>query len=796
MSHWSDGSVRWAQVHCRLPEAAAGADERLELALAATAGGGGLPAPEVDSGPPLRLETDAGQFVFETNGMLRFGDTGWHLELMPVFVAATGDSAEFRPQAMDVTRAGPLLTVTQFGSLETGEGTLAVRIDHAFDARDATSRIDCTLHNPAAARHPGGLWDLGDEGSRRFAAFGVRITPPIPFDAAELLDLRSGRRHNLGLGEPLCLHQESSGGENWNSSNHCNAAGEVTLRYSGYRLFAGERVLESGQRIDPVLTLGAQGRGLGVWMADFWQAFPSAFEATTGGLILWTFPRCAEPHELQGGERRRTRMHIDWAGGEQRLCCRARPLLATLAPEVYARARVFTGFSAAPRVGALERLVEESGAEGFLAKREIIDEYGWRNFGDIFADHESLYRGEGEPPFISHYNNQYDALDGFARRYLRTGDTRWYRLMDDLAHHVADIDIYHTDEDRPDYNHGMFWHTDHYLDARTATHRTFSRHNPTSSTEGQTGGGPGDEHCYATGLLHHYFLTGERTSRDAVLELAGWMREFFEGDGLLRTVAGWRRRELPQLAALLRGDAVLPYRYPFTRGTGNYINVLLDEFELSGECSTLQQVADVIRRTLAPDDDIEARRLLDVERCWSYTVLLSAIVRFIDVCVADRLLLAEAGFARDALVHYARWMARNERPYLSRPEILEFPNDTWAAQELRKAFVLLAAANMSDTDEPELRARGRWFLDLATERLADSPERSFTRIQVILLQHDALHGVLESSEDYAVLPAPVRRAGSRPAIPALVGSMLRNLARAAWRISPRRELRWVRDRLG
>ena len=56
-------------------------------------------------------------------------------------------------------------------------------------------------------------------------------------------------------------------------------------------------------------------------------------------------------------------------------------------------------------------------------------------------------------------------------------DPRWRVLMDDLARHVADIDIYHTVEDKAAYNGGLFWHTCHYVDAGTSTHRSYPRAN-------------------------------------------------------------------------------------------------------------------------------------------------------------------------------------------------------------------------------------------------------------------------------------------------------------------------------
>jgi hypothetical protein len=45
------------------------------------------------------------------------------------------------------------------------------------------------------------------------------------------------------------------------------------------------------------------------------------------------------------------------------------------------------------------------GPDRFEAKREVIDEYGWRHFGEIYGDHESIR--QKTPPIVSHYNNHY-----------------------------------------------------------------------------------------------------------------------------------------------------------------------------------------------------------------------------------------------------------------------------------------------------------------------------------------------------------------------------------------------------
>ena len=112
------------------------------------------------------------------------------------------------------------------------------------------------------------------------------------------------------------------------------------------------------------------------------------------------------------------------------------------------------------------------GSDTFEHKREVIDEYGWRHFGEIYADHEAVFH-KGPNLLVSHYNNQYDPIAGCAFQFLRSGDWRWWLLMHELALHVRDIDVYHTDEDKSAYNHGLFWHTYHYVDAGTSTHRSY-----------------------------------------------------------------------------------------------------------------------------------------------------------------------------------------------------------------------------------------------------------------------------------------------------------------------------------
>ena len=266
-----------------------------------------------------------------------------------------------------------------------------------------------------------------------------------------------------------------------------------------------------------------------------------------------------------------------------------------------------------------ERLILTAveGNNTFFDRREVIDEYGWRNFGDLYADHEAV-AWKGKKPLVAHYNNQYDAVAGFAIQYFRTGDTRWLEPMEDLARHVIDIDIYHTDEDKAAYNHGLFWHTAHHVEAGTATHRTYSR------DAGGGSGGPSSEHNYTTGLMLYYFMTGDEPARQAVVELADWVIAMDDGS---LTPLKWITKAPTGLASATGSYA---YHGP-GRGPGNGIVALLNAHRLTGAPRFIAKADELIRRCVHPNQDIPALNLLDAERRWFYTVFLQALGRYLDI---------------------------------------------------------------------------------------------------------------------------------------------------------------------
>jgi hypothetical protein len=107
-------------------------------------------------------------------------------------------------------------------------------------------------------------------------------------------------------------------------------------------------------------------------------------------------------------------------------------------------------------------------------------------------------------------------------------------------------------------------------------------------------------------------------------------------------------------------------------------------------------------------------------------------------------------YARASLLHYARWMAEHEYPYLEKPAILEYPTETWAAQDIRKSDVFsYAAQHASGDDRARFLARAAFFFDASLATLERSDTRSLARPTVLLLSN----GFMQLADD-AAAPAP------------------------------------------
>ena len=647
-----------------------------------------------------------------------------------VLIDAKGRSRRPRIERSEIEVRGPVRATVLFeGSFEgRHRDRCRFRARLSFFAGASWVHVELTIHNPRRARHRGGLWDLGDPGSIYFRDLSMRLglVDSVPRHVRWIEDVDGPVRAIETVA--FEIYQDSSGGENWQSRNHVNRFGKVPCRFRGYRVRHGGD--ESfGLRASPIVSIRGHAGTVTAAIPEFWQQFPKAIDTDVRTLNLRLFPRqFGDLFELQGGEQKTHEVWLDFSrverSGIDRLGWVHRPARVRCTPEWYAGTGVISHLIPAsdnPGDRYESYLTDVVHGQGSLfARREVIDEYGWRNFGDVYADHEAAFY-DGKSPVISHYNNQYDVILGLLIQHLRTGIRSWFDLADSLSRHVIDIDIYHTEEDKAAYNGGLFWHTDHYRDAAASTHRTYSRVNA-GPVKSAYGGGPCNEHNYTTGLLYYYYLTGNPLARDAVLGLADWVIRMDDGS---RSILGLiDDGPTGYSSSTIRGH----YHGP-GRGSGNSINALLDAWVLTESRDYLDKAEDLVRRAVHPAINIAALDLLNVELRWSYTVFLSVLARYLGLKAEVREVDTMYAYARDTLLIFGSWMLENEVPYFDHPEKLEFPTETWAAQEFRKANVLRFTAQFADAplrkrliDRARELAERAWS-DLAVRIATRSPGR-------------------------------------------------------------------------
>ena len=694
-------------------------------------------------------------------------------ELQARLQLARGRSREIVINGWQVECAGAVrLTLRADGQVRGCKG-LRVRARLSIFAGTGLICYRLTVHNSRRARHRGGLWDLGDLGSVLVKDLSVLLRWNEPIRRASVKVQSDGCLADISLHLHRGiwqLHQNSSGGPNWQSRNHLNRLGQVPCRVPGYeiRLLPAQSskasftekicrresghfdtiILKQGRRAMPTAAVKTDEFCAAVAVPEFWQQFPKTLEIASNYLRVGLWPQeWDDLHELQGGERKTHTMWFNFeyltpGDGQEssrslddlfepvnRLAWVHEPIQVVLPPSVWAEAGVLPHFISQGTDSArrLDKILTEAitGPDSLLQRREISDEYGWRNYGDLYADHENAYY-PGPEPVVSHYNNQFDVIYGAILQEARTGNPIWRALYDPLARHVMDIDIYHTKEDRAAYNGGLFWPTDHYLSAQTATHRTYSRANLPPNGK-PYGGGPSPEHNYATGLLYYYWLTGERDALEAVIQLADWVLAMDDG-----SQTPWAIFDTGPtgLASATRS----PYYHGPGRAAGNSIQTCLDAWLATGQRRYLEKAEELIRRTIHPADHIEARQLLNAEERWSYTMYLVALARYLDLKIGHEQLDDMYHYAQAALVHYAAWMAEHEQPYLDRAEQLEYVTEAWPAQELRKANVLrLAARHALEPLCSRLLQRATELADRAWSDWAAFPTRMSTRALAVLL---------------------------------------------------------------
>ncbi|MFC3094628.1 hypothetical protein DRW07_12935 [Alteromonas sediminis] len=731
---WPDGSIKWLGIKT-LIALDAKQQKSLYLRKAKVIDFHSLTYPIQEKGHCLHIATGEGEIIVDKRKLLNISTpsiTGSSLEYLFAEPVSHLDEAVVECE-FNVYRSKHhyiCAEITQIGVVTTDiDKQVKVTARTSINLINGDIDVAITITNPAAAVHPNGKWDLGDPNSINIKA----INWCFKSAHSGKVSLKTSESAQWQLSEgKTCLHQASSGGDDWLSPIHVDKSNKVNLPFKGYKLVNNGHATEQGDTASPSLRVeGESAENMSFITPDlFWQNFPSQLLIEEQRLSLSLLgAESSPPIELQPGEQKTRTFTISHTEGT----CRA--LLAKIDPDYVASTHAIASMHGGETDATLNQLINVAldGKAGFEQKNKSVDMFGWRNFGELYADHERAL-DKDSAYFISHYNNQYDPIFGMLSQWLKTGDRQWFVLADHLAKHVADIDIYHTKDDKPEYSGGLFWHTDHYVQAYTATHRTYSANQPSNVYDDHAGGGgPGGQHCYTQGLALHYLLTQYPPSKQAVLKLCQWVKTVYEGDNtLMALVLACRNRSRSDLKDVITGQ------YPLDRGTANYINALIDSYEVTGKQAFMGKAENVILSTFSYRDDLASRDLSNVENTWFYTVFCQSVCRYLSVLQthSDNAPCAATIAIINSLLHYGKWMIEHEYLYLDKADILEFPNQTWTAQDCRKLCVLsFILPFLSQSEKGQCQEKITRFKQGIYTRLSSSEETKTTRVLCLLMQN-------------------------------------------------------------
>lgn len=693
LQHWSDGSIRWLLVDF-LANLSPHQKKEYQISM----GKDDTHNASIPSNISWQVNTSKQHFL-----SLSYKNVNYNISCI---ISKKNNNFAVNLELKHTNR-GKICTSMLFTGTFQNKVKVSLNVD--IFANNVQGKI--TIHNSRRAKHKGGIWDLGDKGSFLFDSFVVKIDTTILKATTNIVN---GDFCNFNI------YQNSSGGKNWNSINHVDHKEQVTTSFCGFHVYENNKKIWEGKRAQPCITLHHTGFFSNIALENFWQNFPKAISIDKDSLTLHLFPKSQYPFELQGGEQKTHTFHMAF---DKDLVLEK--LIPLLAKEYYASTNTIDFFTT--QQTEIDEYIQEAvhGKNSFTKRNEMMDEYGWRNFGDFFADHEAI--NSVKDKFVSHYNNQYDLIYGFFLQYARTGKKSWFDLMSNLAQHVMDIDIYRTNSDKPAYNNGLFWHTNHYLPAATATHRCYSKfHLQQVKYPKAYGGGPSNEHNYTTGLLYFYLITGNEQAKEAVLLLANWVLNMEDGKKNILSL-------VDQSDTGLSSQTYSPSFHGPGRGSGNSINALVDAYTITNKKSYLAAAEKLIRRCIHPQDCIEKMNLTQPEQRWSYTVFLQILGKYI-ACKEEQGTYDDVyHYAIASLRHYAHWMINNEYFYLDKPQKLEYPTETWAAQELRKVHVFFLASLYEKNTAFEEKMHFFYRRAISTLNTDYQQQKNFVRPVAILM---------------------------------------------------------------
>ena len=107
---------------------------------------------------------------------------------------------------------------------------------------------------------------------------------------------------------------------------------------------------------------------------------------------------------------------------------------------------------------------------------------------------------------------------------------------------------------------------------------------------------------------------------------------------------------------------------------------------------------------------------------------------------------------------------------------MQYPTETWAAQDLRKVEVFQYAAKHATTsDKPRLLERADWFFRYVEQTLTNFDTRSLCRPVILAMRYGWSHAWFQAHPDVAAPAAPAVKAWPRwsPFVPQRVRAVRR-----------------------
>jgi hypothetical protein len=563
---YTDGTPRWVLVDLQ-PIAAAGISSTYRI-VKGTAAAHPTPLQITQTSGAMTVNTGAAVFVMNKLNFNLFDSVTVNgVEVVApssesgIVVTRPDNSvwrSNFGPATFTIEDQGPLHTVVKvMGDHRRFAGDASHLLEYKcrihFYAGQSAVKVFYTIGNAKRAGHSGNRWDPGQFGHEDVKDASLQLRTTLGAAVNYTAQGNSGTAPMTGAVQgPTYLYQCSSGGSKWNHDHHMDREyvryHQYTGAFSGWRLMKNGQQVSSGSRAVGWMDFADGNKGVAAGMRHFWQNCPKAVEMDGQDVFVRVLPKYWQGnhgYEFEGGLQKTTECLLYFHSGagspQQVMTGLNNPLFARCTQAHYADTFAFEYLGAYnPASYPKLETYMNSVIGNTVNDWEYYDEYGWEDFGCVVADHEM---GTLASPWnvngINHYGNEYFATEGFMIQFARKGDLNFLEQSIVQSRHMYDIHVYHTDPvQEPSYAGGYFLHTTHDMPALRAKHRIYPGECDSNFTPQldqllfpncpndiwaptYNSGGPGDPGHLDT-PYYYYFMTGDRTAYDGILETAGW----------------------------------------------------------------------------------------------------------------------------------------------------------------------------------------------------------------------------------------------------------------------------------